>query len=74
MSGYVAVRLGYGVRFVKSVNHGIAFETEIGLNLTRSTFVGFSYNLLSLFVDSDYNNKNINLNTYAFRVGFNLGK
>jgi len=71
MSGYVAVRLGYGVRFVKSVNHGIAFETEIGLNLTRIIFVGFSYNLLSLFV---YDHSNTNLNTYAFRVGFNLGK
>jgi len=76
MSGYSAVRLGYGARFVNGVNHGIAFETEIGLNLTRNVFVGFSYNLLSLFVNYPYGyyNDHVNLNTYAFRLGFNFGK
>ena len=57
--------------------HVIVFETEIGLNLTRNVFIGFSYDLLSLFVDYDlsyYYRDNINLNTYAFRVGFNFGK
>ncbi|MCL2290654.1 MAG: hypothetical protein FWC34_08145 [Bacteroidetes bacterium] len=83
MSAYGALRLGYGFRFLNTFDHGIAFETELGLNLTRTVFIAFSYNLLSLFVDhyylySDFYNYrtpgNINFHTYAFRVGFNLGK
>jgi hypothetical protein len=89
MSGYAVVRMGYGFRFpVKDVEddkflHGIAFETELGLNLTRSIFIGFSYNLLNLFVDVNSDNsywhepqylysENVNFNTYALRIGFNF--
>jgi len=80
MSVYGAVRLGYGLRFLEGFDHGIAFETELGLNLTRTIFIAFSYNLLSLFVEHDYPNYdyltsgNINFNTYALRIGFNFGK
>jgi hypothetical protein len=92
MSGYAAVRMGYGFRFPINENnddnffHGIAFETEIGLNITRTFFIGFSYNLMNLFLDGNINlinldglplfrysySTNINFNTYALRIGFNF--
>ena len=92
MSGYAALRMGYGFRFpIKDDDgdkflHGIAFETEIGLNLTRSIFVGFSYNLMNLFTEDALNlydwegrpfyrysfTSNVNFNTYALRIGFNF--
>ena len=76
MSGYGVARLGYGLRFVNGYNHGVAFETELGLNLTRYSFIAFSYNLLSLFVE-DYPSRSLTsvlLHTYQLRIGFNLGK
>ena len=89
MSGYAVVRMGYGLRFpVKDdendkFEHGIAFETELGLNITRNVFIGFSYNLLSLFIDVNTSDpywhepqylysENVNFNTYALRIGFNF--
>ena len=60
----------YGYRY--GYNHGVVFETELGLNLTRYSFIAFSYNLLSLFVE-DYP-ASVLLHTCQLRIGFNLGK
>ncbi|MCL2247545.1 MAG: hypothetical protein FWC10_10655 [Lentimicrobiaceae bacterium] len=92
MSGYAAVRMGYGLHFMdhaadlllgEQLIHGIAFETEIGLNINNSILIGFSYNLMSSFADiygsyypygsSTYMySANQNFNTYALRIGFNF--
>jgi len=92
MSGYGAVRMGYGFHFnwdggellkKEEIMHGIAFETEVGLNLSSSVFIAFSYNLMSSFVDVFYSSgyyhqsqyqytANINYHTYALRLGFNF--
>ena len=86
MSGYAAARMGYGFHFTDEFIHGIAFETEVGLNFNRIFFVAFSYNLMKVF-NSGYLNfsgpdgygmlpvyysTTINLNTYALRFGFNF--
>jgi hypothetical protein len=76
MSGYGVARLGYGLRFVNGYSHGVAFETELGLNITRYSFIAFSYNLLSLFVE-DYpspSHTSVLLHTCQLRIGFNFGK
>jgi hypothetical protein len=82
LSGFVVARMGYGLHLSEyELGHGIAFEAEVGLNITRSFFIGFSYNLLSRFVDiyqyagwhQQYiGSTTLNFNTYSLRIGFNL--
>jgi hypothetical protein len=50
---------------------GLCFETELGLNLTRSIFAGFAYNYHKYL---GYGYYGIAMNTFSFRVGFNIGK
>jgi hypothetical protein len=80
ISVYSAFRLGYGMEVADGYDgtllnaytnfEGLCLETELGLNLTRTVFVGFAYNYhqyfgyLSGFAD----------HTFAFRLGFNFGK
>jgi hypothetical protein len=84
MSVYGAVRMGYGLHFSGNdeFSHGIALETEVGLNLTRTFFIAFSYNLQSSYYDLPIYGPwggaigsetiTLNLNTYALRLGFNF--
>jgi hypothetical protein len=90
MSGYAAARMGYGFSSMgvelylqKNRNvHGIAFETEAGLNFSKTFFIAFSYNLMAAFVDESYKpypgpfyiayTTTVYLNTYALRFGFNF--
>jgi len=64
MSGYGALRLGYGLGMGRTPNSA-CFETELGLNLTRTIFVGVSYNFHSF----EYRRQAV-----EFRLGFNFGK
>ena len=79
MSVYTAFRLGYGMlvgcdrttsaMIGKSTNfEGLCLETELGFNLTRTTFVGFSYNYHKYF--GSFLGRN---HTLAVRFGFNFG-
>jgi len=81
MSGYAAVRMGYGFDLnlvMDDILHGIACEAEVGLNFNKNFFIAFSYNLMSFFVDGYIGYEwqqvrfsyNINNNTYALRMGF----
>jgi len=81
MSGYTAARLGYGLHFIDDFVHGMAFEAEVGLNITSNIFIAFSYNLITNFIDRSYMYygyyqyiSHVNRNTYALRIGFNFGK
>ena len=56
-------------QFGKSTNfEGLCLETELGLNLTRTTFVGFIYNYHKYF--GSFPGRN---HTFAVRFGFNFG-
>jgi len=86
MSGYGVARMGYGLHFIEQeFLHGIAFETEVGLNLSSIFFIAFSYNLMSFFVDGAFSfidpyygtqyfkySATANISTYAFRFGINF--
>jgi hypothetical protein len=84
MSGYASARMGYGLHFINLYTHGLAFETEVGLNITKNAFIAFSYNLISNFVNEYYRYdwdsyqyqyiNRINHNTFALRIGFNFGQ
>jgi len=65
MSGYGALRLGYGLGFIHPATSGACFETELGVNLTHTFFMGMSYNFHSF----DYRRQAVEL-----RLGFNFGK
>jgi len=84
MSVYAAFRLGYGMmvgcdketkiqlkkEVGKSTNfEGLCLETELGANVSRSIFVGFSYNYHKFF--GSFRGRN---HTFALRFGFNFGK
>ena len=73
MSAYAAFRLGYAMEFENNFSHfkGLALETEVGLNLTRTVFMGFAYNYHNFF---GYGFDGLAMHTFLFRVGFNLGK
>ena len=78
MSVYTAFRLGYGMDFragtLKGASHfeGLSLETELGLNLTRNVFAGFTYNGHKYFVKGV--DSKVAMHTFSFRIGFNLGK
>jgi len=86
MSGFCAARFGYGLQLTSfRRGHGFAFETEVGLNITPSFFVAFSYNLLHRYVDLWYGYVSgpqwndvylgttaVNFNTCSLRIGVNL--
>jgi len=64
MSGYAAVRMGYGLHFIEETEsdfilgnfqHSFAFESELGFHITRTFFLAFSYNLNAVFVDGIFN-------------------
>jgi len=81
MSAYAAFRLGYGMLVGSAPIYkilagsttdfeGLCLETELGLNVTRTIFVGFSYNYHLFFGDYlGYKD-----HTYVVRFGFNFGK
>jgi hypothetical protein len=80
MSVYGTFRIGYGMIVVDPLTGmflgsrtdfaGLCLETELGLNLTRTVFIGFAYNYHQFFGSllgyADH--------TFAFRIGFNFGK
>jgi hypothetical protein len=83
MSAYAAVRLGYGALYSKAsyegesasgFGHGVCSEFEIGVNLTRTVFVGFSYNLQrgTGKIDGSDDESNIEEGYPMLRVGFNF--
>ena len=61
MSGYGSIRFGWGGLF--DFDSGFCYEVEIGFNLTRSIFLGYSFNQQP----GDYRH-------HSLRIGFNLGK
>lgn len=65
MSVYGALRVGYGHTFTRYNVNGICFETELGINLTRTVFMGAAYNFHSF----DCRRQSAEL-----RIGFNFGK
>ncbi|MCL2132332.1 MAG: DUF3836 domain-containing protein [Lentimicrobiaceae bacterium] len=65
MSAYGALRLGYGLGFTNPATNGVCFETELGLNFTRTFFMGVSYNF------HDFNDRR---QAVELRLGFNFGK
>jgi len=80
MSVYTAFRLGYGMlvgcapiisaQIGGSTNfEGLSLETELGLNATRTFFVGFTYNYHKYF--GSFPGRH---HTFAVRLGFNFGK
>ena len=81
MSVYGAFRLGYGMHIatghywtqLKDVNNfkGLCLETELGVNITSTFFVGFSYNYHKCFKVSYITPPQ---HTFFTRVGFNFGK
>jgi hypothetical protein len=98
MSGYAAVRLGYGIGSTKYEHteiiyknagyctistakeaklNGFCLETELGLNITPTILVGFTYNMQTapnipeaIIAAPSRNQQHI----FAFLVGFNFGK
>ena len=74
MSVYTAFRLGYGMNLnrIASNFEGLCLETELGLNLTRTVFAGFSYNYHKYFVNGV--DHKLAGHTFSFRLGFNFGK
>jgi len=70
MSGYAAFRLGYGMDFGESNFEGLCLETEAGLNLTRTVFVGFAYNYHKYFVEGI--DARVAMHALSFRLGFNF--
>ena len=95
MSAYAAIRLGYGVtvelldtRYYADANYfgyGICGELEIGFNINRFFFVGYSYNYQGGQRRVDYDDEehydgynryydNLAMHYHAIRFGFNLGK
>jgi len=70
MSGYAAFRLGYGMDFGESNFEGLCLETEVGLNLTRTVFVGFSYNYHKYFIEGI--DSRVAMHALSFRLGFNF--
>jgi len=82
MSVYGAFRLGYGMHvatgyssgLLKGVTDfkGLCLETELGINLTSTIFVGFSYNYHNGF--GNYFKSSPWQHTFSTRFGFNFGK
>ena len=67
MSGYGAFRMGYGADMdFNFYSRGLCLETEVGLNLARCFFLGYSYNWQRL--------EGFPVNYHALRIGFNFGK
>ena len=74
MSVYTVFRLGYGLSFsqFKSSFEELCLETELGLNLTRNVFAGFSYNYSKYFKKGKAFEDATHI--LSFRIGFNFGK
>ena len=71
MSVYTAFRLGYGMHVAGGFNfQGLCLETELGLNLTRTIFAGFTYNYHKYYGPD----LGLNMHTLSFRLGINIGK
>jgi len=82
MSVYGAFRLGYGMHIATGYSggllkgatdfKGLCLETELGINLTPTIFVGFSYNYHNGF--GNYFKSSPWQHTFSTRFGFNFGK
>jgi hypothetical protein len=62
------------VRTTKENSEGVGFcyEVEVGLNITRSFFIGYAFGYQG-GKEKDHGNS-MKTNSHAFRLGFNLGK
>ena len=84
MSGFVAYRFGVGASLEEmtidgdsdfGIGGGLCYEFEVGINLTRTFFLAYSYNHQGGTVNYDALGKyDINAGTNAFRIGFNFGR
>ena len=68
MSVYGVARFGYGM--IDFEPSGFCYELEIGLNLTRNIFIGYSFNhqMNPVYLYSP------DVFCHTFRIGFNFGK
>jgi len=77
MSVYSVFRLGYGMQVGDPIFgrlltdfEGLCLETELGLNLSRTVFIGFAYNYHQFFGNllgyADH--------SFSLRLGFNFGR
>ena len=86
MSGYIAFRLGYGGIYEKykwgdddsfnAFGNGFCYEFEIGLNITRTFFIAYSYNHQGgkISMSEDDQKFPLDMGYKALRIGFNFGK
>jgi hypothetical protein len=84
MSAYGAVRLGYGVLYDRysysdisesGIGYGVCSELEIGINITRTVFVGFAYNMQGgkfKYFDDDDDTYKLDAGYPMLRIGFNF--
>jgi len=72
ISGYAVVRLGYAMHLAGGTNfYGLGLETEMGINFSPTVFAGFAYNYHTYFGDYD---SGLEMHTFSFRLGFNIGQ